>query len=78
MPRSTNRDLSKWDDPGVVKEELVGGRRIVVAATAGPRLGGKKGFVLGSGATANQVRVLLDGSKGAITLHARYVDLLNG
>ena len=78
MPRSTNRDLSKWDDPGVVKEELVGGRRIVVATTAGPRLGGKKGFVLGPGATANQVRVLLDGSKGPITLHARYVDLLNG
>jgi len=78
MPRSTNRNLSRRDDPAVVKEGLVSGRRIVVGATAGPRLGGKKGFVLGPGATANQVRVLLDGSKGPITLHVRYVDLLKG
>lgn len=54
----------------------MGGRRIVVVASAGPRLGGKKGIILGAGTTASKIRVLLDGSKRPITLHARYVDLL--
>jgi hypothetical protein len=76
MPRSTNRNLPKSKDLMVVKDELEGGRRIVIAASAGPRLSGKKGIVLGSGATASQVKVLLDGAKGSVTLHARYVDLL--
>lgn len=78
MPRSTNRDLPRSADLSVVKNELMVGRRIVVAASAGPRLGGKQGIILGPGTTASQVRVLLDGSKGPITLHARYVDLLKG
>lgn len=60
----------------MVKDELVGGRRIVVAPAAGLRLGGKKGIILGPGTTASQVKVLLDGSKRPMTLHARYVDLL--
>lgn len=54
------------------------GAEFVVAAAAGPRLGGKKGIILGPGTTASQIRVLLDGSKGPLTLHARYVDLLKG
>jgi hypothetical protein len=76
MPQSTNRDLPKLADLLVVKDELMGGRRIIIAASAGPRLSGKRGIVLGPGATASQVKVLLDGSKRFITLHARYVDLL--
>ncbi|PDT68577.1 hypothetical protein CO683_15330 [Bradyrhizobium ottawaense] len=78
MPRRTNRNLPRPAELSVVKDELTGGRQIVVAQDAGPKLGGKKGIILGPGATANQIRVLLDGSKGPLTLHARYVDLLKG
>lgn len=56
MARSTNRNFPKSEDLMVVKEELEGGRRIVVAASAGPRLSGKKGIVLGPGATASRSR----------------------
>ncbi|OPY99260.1 hypothetical protein A5906_26420 [Bradyrhizobium sacchari] len=76
MPRSTNRNLPKSADLLVIKEELMSGRRIVVAASAGPRLSGRIGIVVGQGATATQVKVLLDGTKRFVTLHARYVDLL--
>ncbi|WP_051335049.1 hypothetical protein [Bradyrhizobium sp. Ai1a-2] len=64
MPRSTYRNLPKAADLLAVKDELVAGRRIVVGPSAGQRLSGKKGIILGPGATATQVRVLLDGSKG--------------
>lgn len=77
MPRSTIRNLSRSTDLLVVKDELMPGRRVVVAATAGPRLSGRKGIILGPGATATQVKVLLDGAKGFVTLHTRYVDLLD-
>lgn len=40
------------------------------------RLKDKKGVILGPGATATQVKVLLDGAKAFIALHVRYVDLL--
>lgn len=53
----------------VAKDELFAGRRIVVALSAGPRLSGRKGVILGPGATATQVKVLLDGAKGYVTLH---------
>lgn len=76
MPRSTNRNLPKSADLSVAKDDLLPGRRIVVAASAGPRLSGKKGIILGPGATATQVKVLLDGAKRYVTLHARYVDLV--
>jgi hypothetical protein len=49
------------------------GSRIVVMRSAGPRLAGKEGVVVGNGATINQVRVLLDSSKHCITLHARFL-----
>jgi len=49
------------------------GNRIVVANTAGPKLAGKVGVVVARGTTKSQFRVLLDGSKRAITLHARFL-----
>jgi hypothetical protein len=55
---------------------MIKGQRIIVASSAGPRLAGRSGIVTGKGTTKNQVRVLLDGSKICITLHARFVDLL--
>lgn len=76
MPRSTNRKLPALADLLLIKEELMGGRRIVITPEAGPRMAGKRGIILGLGATQSQVKVLLDGSKRYITLHARYVDLL--
>lgn len=76
MPRSTIRKLPASTDLLLVKEELIGGRRIFVTPEAGSRLAGKRGIILGIGATQSQVKVLLDGSKRHITLHARYVDLL--
>ena len=76
MPRNTNRDLPKSADLLAAKEELVAGRRIVVNASAGHRLRGKKGLIPGPGATATQVRVLFDRAKGYVTLHVRYVDLI--
>ncbi|MCP1766050.1 MULTISPECIES: hypothetical protein [Bradyrhizobium] len=75
MPRNTNRNLPRSADLLAAKDELLAGRRIVIASLAGPRLSGKKGIVLGQGATATQVKVLLDGAKGYVILHARYVDL---
>jgi hypothetical protein len=50
------------------------GQLVVVQQTAGPRLGGKQGRVLGIGATRTRIRVQLDSSKGPITLHARFLD----
>ncbi|UFW50562.1 MULTISPECIES: hypothetical protein [Bradyrhizobium] len=76
MPRSTNRNLSKSADLLVIKEELMTGRRIVVASSAGLRLSGRVGIIVGRGGTATQVRVLIEGTKRFVTLHARYVDLL--
>ena len=76
MPRNTFRDLPRTADLIVAKNELLPGRRIVVTAAAGVRLAGKKGIILAAGATPSQIKVLLDGSKHFITLHARYVDLV--
>lgn len=55
---------------------LFAGQLVVVQVTAGPRLARKRGVVLGMGATRTRVRVLLDGSKGPITLHARFLGKL--
>nr|WP_249803422.1 hypothetical protein [Bradyrhizobium zhengyangense] len=75
MPRSTHRDLPKSADLFITKEELLPGRRIVLTAAAGARLAGKQGIILAEGATPSQVKVLLDGSKRFVILHARYVNL---
>jgi hypothetical protein len=68
--------VSKIDPTGGERsttKELKSGFRIEVAVSAGPKLAGKHGIVMGRGTTKNQVRVLLDGSKGPLTLHARFV-----
>jgi hypothetical protein len=54
--------------------EFVVGQSVVVKGVAGPRLSGKRGTVLGLGATRTRVRVLLDGSKGPITMHASFLE----
>jgi len=56
---------------------LAKGCRVTVLTSAGPRLAGRHGIVLGNGNTKNQVRVLLDGSKGPLTLHARFLTELH-
>ena len=52
------------------------GQLVIVRAEAGRRLEGKQGVVLGAGATSTRVRVRLDGSKGPITLHQRFLTSL--
>lgn len=61
----------------LIKDGVAPGCRIVLAEAAGRRLSGTFGVVLGLGSTRNQVRVLLDGSKQPLTLHIRYLDLLD-
>lgn len=68
------RDLPTAPDQPVKTGLFTKGRRIIVSSSAGPRLAGKNGTVIGKGTTPNQVRVLLDGSKSYITLHARFVE----
>ncbi len=54
------------------------GSRIIVAPSAGRKLAGKQGVISSNGATKNQFRVLLDGSKQPITLHASFLNVLPG
>ncbi|OSI73925.1 hypothetical protein BSZ21_06160 [Bradyrhizobium canariense] len=77
MPPPNRRSLPNLLDLTLVKKELVKGQRMVVNAAAGPRMAGRLGVVLGSGGTRHRVRVLLDGSKNEMTLHARFLDALN-
>lgn len=53
------------------------GARITVSEVAGPRLGNKQGTIVGSPKHSSAVRVLLDGSKSPITLHRKYLKLIN-
>ncbi|TFV44257.1 hypothetical protein E4K65_28565 [Bradyrhizobium niftali] len=53
------------------------GSRIQVKPTAGPRLAGKTGRVVGVGYYPKSLRVVLDGSKAPITLHADYVVVID-
>jgi hypothetical protein len=53
--------------------EWTPGQRVVVCQAAGPRLSGKYAVVLGFGATRSRLRLLLDGSRGPITLHVSFV-----
>lgn len=75
MRRKFNRSLPKSSDLSIKNNELRAGCRVVVGASAGRRLMGKKGVILSVGTTRTQVRVLLDSSKSYVTLHVRYVDL---
>ena len=56
------------------RHEWTAGERVVVCDAAGPRLSGKQGVVVGFGATRSRLRVLLDGSRGPITLHQTFVN----
>lgn len=56
------------------RHEWTAGARVVVCGAAGPRLSGKQGVVLGFGATRSRLRILLDGSRGPITLHVTFVN----
>lgn len=58
------------------RRESTAGEQVVVCDAAGPRLSGKQGVVLGFGAARSRLRVLLDGSKGPITLHVTFVNQL--
>jgi len=72
MPQSSDAP-----NPGIsAMTPLSAGQLVVVEAAAGPRLSGKRGVVLGVGATRTRVRVLLEGSKGPITLHERFLGKL--
>jgi len=53
------------------------GSRIQVKPAAGPRLSGKTGTVVGAGYYPKSLRVILDGSKGPITLHVDYVAMID-
>lgn len=56
------------------RHKWTAGERVVISDAAGPRLSGKQGVVLGFGATRSRLRVLLDGSRGPITLHLTFVN----
>ncbi|MGY4625617.1 hypothetical protein ACVWY3_003373 [Bradyrhizobium sp. USDA 4486] len=53
------------------------GSRIQVKQAAGPRLAGRIGTVIGAGYYPKSLRVILDGSKGPITLHVNYVTMID-
>ncbi|PSO25996.1 hypothetical protein C7G41_28900 [Bradyrhizobium sp. MOS002] len=53
------------------------GSRVQVKPTAGPRLAGRTGTVIGAGSYSKSLRVILDGSKGPITLHIDYVAMID-
>lgn len=67
-----NRDLPTLGDLAVT-HKFAKGQRIIVTASAGPRLAGTRGVVVGKGTTRSQVRVLLAGSTNFVTLHSRFV-----
>ena len=53
------------------------GSRIQVRPAAGPRLAGRIGTVIGAGYYPKSLRVILDGSKGPITLHMNFVAMID-
>lgn len=53
------------------------GSRIQVRPAAGPRLAGRTGTVIGAGYYPKSLRVILDGSKGPITLHMNFVAMVD-
>ena len=60
-----------------IKDEFAIGSRIEVKSSAGPRLSGKTGTVIGIGYHPESLRIVLDGSKSPITLHFTYLVLVN-
>ncbi|TYL88012.1 hypothetical protein FXB38_02520 [Bradyrhizobium cytisi] len=53
------------------------GSRIQVKPGAGPRLAARTGTVIRTGYYPKSLRVILDGSKGPITLHMDYVAMID-
>jgi hypothetical protein len=71
--------LATRSDTLSATDEIKIGERVKVNSTAGPRLSSKHGTVMGaSGKYCDAVRVLLDGSKTAITLHKKYLSFEAG
>lgn len=64
-------------EPLSIKDQLMIGSRIEVKPSAGPRLCGKNGTVIGTGYHSKSLRVILDGSKTPITLHVTYVAIVD-
>lgn len=60
-----------------IKSEFAVGSRIEVKLSAGPRLGGKTGTVIGLGYHPKSLRIVLDGAKSPITLHFTYLLVVN-
>jgi len=61
---------------GTIEGEFTIGSRIEVKPSAGPRLCGKTGTLIGAGYHPRSLRVRLDGSKFPITLHVSYVAIV--
>lgn len=77
MPPASPLNQFRWLSPehrSWQPGSFAAGQLVIVQETAGPRLGGKRGKVLGIGATRSRIRVQLDCSKGPITLHARFLE----
>ncbi len=61
------------DDTPSLTAEFKIGVRVKVNSSAGPRLASKQGIIVGSGRYRDSVRITLDGSKTAMTLHRKYL-----
>jgi hypothetical protein len=59
-----------------IKAEFAVGSRIETKPSAGPRLVGKTGTIVGAGYHPQSLRILLDGSKSPITLHVTFVEVV--
>ncbi|RZM94497.1 hypothetical protein CWO91_39340 [Bradyrhizobium genosp. SA-3] len=60
-----------------IKEQFTVGARIEVRPSAGPRLSGRTGTLIGAGYHPKSLRIILDGSKTPITLHFAYVAIVS-
>ena len=58
-------------------DKFPAGSRIRVDRTAGPRLAGKIGSVIGLGYHPKSRRIVLDGSRFRITLHITYLAIVD-
>ena len=64
------------DSASSLTPEFQVGARITVNNEAGPRLARRQGVVIGSGKYRDLVRVTLDGAKSSMTLHRKYLSLV--
>jgi len=76
FPRSRIRVIARPPvPPAETSASLRPGMSVQVRSSAGSRLAAREGVVVGFAATRSQVRVLLRGAKGRITLNARYLEV---